>query len=306
VVSNPNYVISESVMLPFEFQQEMEQRAESLPAPKTVIGPLQTGSWGIVAALPGVGKSMWIKLLLGATSSKNWGAAGDWRAPERRPALLIDAEMSIIELAGRYADQQFDEWLGICSLDLLDRHQQRSFSLGAGLDHAALFIAAEPFDIIVIDNIEYTLEPAKGHNIWAPETWAQVEPITRWAKANNKLLILVDHLNKEGSVQGSMSKQRGASFVIRLDPEYLQSADLSFKSTFSKLRYQVDKKLRRDRIWSLMNDHWNCEICPNKPELVIELANAGKSVKEIAPLVELKKSQVYNIINKNKHLIHNA
>jgi len=270
-----------------------------------VIGPLQTGTWGILAAAPGVGTSMWLAMLTKAIASNKFGRAGSWMAPTRRTVLLIDAEMSPQEIASRYADADFGDYLGICSLDLLERLNERPFSLGNDYDQAQLFAAAEPFDVILIDNIEYTLEPAAGHNIWAPETWAQVEPITRWAKSRNKLLIFVDHLNKEGGVQGSLAKQRGASFVIKLEPEYVERAQVAFTHSFSKLRYLVDDPLlKRNVKWWLIDSDWYTELSLTKKEQVINLGKLELKPKQIAKEVGLSERRVYEILRKNKHLLN--
>lgn len=301
--SNPNYDIGPA-QLKFEFTDSLMKRAEQLPNPQTVIGPFQTGTWGIVAAAPGVGKSMWMQWLITQVAAETppVDVAG-WNMPERRHVLLIDAEMGVHELASRYSGHEYGEALAITHLDLLDRLGQPSFSLGNPEDQAALTVTAYLFDVIIIDNIEYTLDPAQGHNIWAPETWAQVAPLTHWAKANNKLLILVDHTNKEGGVQGSLSKQRGASFVITLESEYIERADLAFTSHFKKYRNQIDRKIIQDRTWWLDGDAWQCKINPTKTEQVVEMSNHGLSAKEIGSAIGLSKSQVYRIINRNRHLI---
>lgn len=303
LVSNPNYELT-TFTAPIQFQEDIEKRANELNKPETVIGPLQTGSWGIVAAPPGVGKSMWMAALIGAIAGKTRRAAGDWIAPHRRGVLLVDAEMSPSELAGRYAQYDLGEWCGFCDMDLIEQHDQDAFSLGNREHQLALMKIGHKVDVVIIDNIEYTLDPADGHNIWSPETWKQVAPLTKWAKTHNKLLILVDHTNKEGNVQGSLSKQRGASFVITLEPEYIEGAEPAFIAHFAKYRAQLDDpKLKRDRTWYYKGMDWYCEIKPTLPEQVIELAGEDMTQTDIAKALGIRQGTVSKILKKNKNLL---
>ena len=297
--------LSERLRLPAEWQTDIQERANRMPPPETVIGPLQTGCWGIIAAAPGVGKSMFAAMLAKAISGEYWGKACHWKAPKRRRTLLIDAEMTPHELAMRYDDEPMGEHFALCHLDLLERHDMPAFSLGDDMHQMLLMEAGRYADVIIVDNIEYTLEPAEGHNIWAPETWAQVEPLTRWAKAKNKLLIFIDHLNKEGGVQGSLAKQRGASFVIHLEPEWVEKSKLAFTSHFKKLRYLVNEdELRRDVLWWLEDMGWQAEVRKSTKDLVIELRNEGMSNKQVAKELGVSERTARRISRKNKHLIN--
>ena len=288
--------------LPFETVRELRARASEMAVPEIVCGPFQTGTWGIIAGGPGTGKSMFV---MGLAEAITLGRKfGDWTVPKARSMVIIDAEMTPHELARRIPMCIPDERLLICTLDLLERNGEPPFSLGNIADQTALKDGSAGYDVVVVDNIEYTLEPKEGRDIWHPETWGQVEPLTRWAKAANKLLILIDHTNKDGHVQGSLAKQRGASFVMTLEPQFVEQSALAFSSSFSKMRYQIDESLKRKRVWWLDEfGDWHCEPEESKKNQIIDLMRQGISRKDIIAETGASRSFVYKICRQNKRLL---
>jgi len=285
--------------LPFETITQLRTRAAEMSVPEVICGPFQSGTWGIIAGCPGVGKSMFTTAL--ARAMTMGVELGEWRSPKKRRVAIIDAEMTPNEIDPRVPGEVSDR-LTYCTLDLLDRNNRVPFSLGNTTDQAGLMAACLDADVIIIDNIEYTLEPAPNRDIFHPETWAQVAPLTRWAKASNKLLILVDHTNASGNVQGTLSKQRGASFVAVIEPEFRENAALCFSVAFPKMRYQVGPGMKAKATWWLDEHGWHQEKQMNIKDEIIELIRDGLTPAQILKEVDCTRAFVYRVYKQNKHL----
>jgi len=237
-----------------------------------------------------------------AEAIANGSLIGDWRAPKKRYVYILDAEMTPIEIDQRVPLTVDDEYLFYTTIDLLERMGRGAWKLGDPLDNELFCNSGAAFDVLIVDNIEYTLEPAEGRDIWHPETWRRVETLTRWAKAHNKLLIFVDHLNKDGGVQGTLSKQRGASFIIKLESEYKEDSALCFMSSFTKCRYLVEPDLKRKRMWWLDDWGWHCEKEAKPKDKIIDLIKEGAIQKQIKMETGLSQGYISKIMRKNKHL----
>ncbi len=287
--------------MPIQTMSELRAAAAKMPDPETVLGPFQTGTWGILAALPGVGKSMFISAIMRAVSLAL--PLGDYAAPARMHSVgVVDAEMSEKEIHERMPMDTPDtvHWI---TTDLLERHDHIPFSLGNRSHQAALIEQCERLNLrmIFIDNIEYTLEPAPGKDVWHPETWRQVIPLIRWAKRTGRVLVFIDHLNAQGGVQGSLAKQRGASFVMKLEADYEEHAVMCFRAKFIKIRYMVSNNLKANRKWWLEDSgEWRCEREMSKHDQVAQLLVEGVAQKDIALEVGLSKGQISKLARKFK------
>ncbi len=287
--------------MPIYTMSELRHAAANMPDPETILGPFQTGTWGILAALPGVGKSMFLSAMARAVALGL--PLGDYAAPTKlRSVAIVDAEMSEKEIHDRMP-LDVPDTVHFITMGLMERHDHSPFSLGNRVDQKDLIrICEEKFiDVIFIDNIEYTLEPAPGKDIWHPETWKQVIPLIRWAKMTGRMLVFIDHLNAQGGVQGSLSKQRGASFVMKLDADYEEHAVMCFKSHFVKIRYIVNNPLKANRRWWLDDSgEWQCEREISKHDQVIKLLIEEVPQKDIALEVGLSRGQVSKLARKFK------
>ena len=276
---------------------ELRSQARLAPDPTLYLGPFQSGTWGIIAAMPGVGKSMFTSAIARAVSLGL--PLGDWKPGSRLLQVgIVDAEMSEKELSDRFPVDTPDT-VHFITTDMLERQELDPFSLGRDFDQNELIRICEEknIDVIVIDNVEYTLEPAENskHDVWHPSTWKQVFPLQRWAKSTNRLLIFIDHLNKDGKVQGSMAKQRGASFVMKLEADYEEGASLCFMSSFDKLRYILPGKTKAKYRWWLDGDEWQCERqldIKDQIALLLRDPDTKYTQKQIGEMVGIGQSMV--------------
>lgn len=268
------------LLLPIETFLDMCLRGDAMLTPEPIIGQFMTGTWGIIAGAPGVGKSIIAAQLARAIAQGT--AFCDWMPDKPRRVALIDAEMTPLELRDRIGSGDIPN-LYVSTLDLMERKGRECFGLGGDqCDQTALMRVCKNFDVIIIDNIEYTLEPAPGKDIWHPESWKLVHPLLSWAKASNKLLILIDHTNAQGGVQGGLSKQRGASFIITLARSWVEDALHAFEWIPGKCRYQTSREnLAKREFWIDPDGAWHSEVVANMADQIRELVAEGKDLAEI-------------------------
>ena len=272
----------------------MKVYAESLPDQEVCLGPFRTGQWGIIAAPPGAGKSLFALAIAKAMASGQ--PLGVWEAGKPRQVIMVDAEMSMRALVGRVESfGTCPENLRFVTTESLMLAGQDPLSIGLPAVQAAL--RAMDWDTLILDNIEYLLDPVPGGdgNIWDPSTWKQMHPFVNWCLANNKLLIFIDHTNKAAQVQGSTAKQKGASFVFILAPDELEPGDYA--------RFYLDRAKYRDKLngqpqhmeWVASAAGWQSRYTLTRKERAREMKADGASNNEIAEAlgVEIRQVQKY-------------
>ncbi|MCP4090953.1 MAG: AAA family ATPase [Gammaproteobacteria bacterium] len=261
------------------------------PEQHSLLGPFKRSQVGWLAAPAGVGKSMFALALAGAISQgSDFGA---WKGTgEHTRARIVDAELTARDLLQRVkllghenSPMMFDTYGKRMGLDI------DGFRLGHPDDQAWIQHTCKDSDVIVIDNVTFTLDPAPGYGIFAPETINQMRPLFNWIKAAGKLLILVDHTNAEGKLSGSMNKQRLADWVAFLEPDTcLDSMELAFTLKFDK--YRGEGRPRRDTAFSMdsLGAWTNNEVIPLADQ-ILEMLQNGAKIKEAAQ--DLGCSEVY-------------
>jgi hypothetical protein len=272
----------------------MKSYADSLPDQEVCLGPFRTGQWGIIAAPPGAGKSLFA-LAIGKAMATGQ-PLGVWPAGKPRQVVLVDAEMSMRALVGRLDSfGTCPDTLQFVTTESLMMAGQDPLSIGLPAVQAAL--RGMTWDVLILDNIEYLLDPVPGGdgNIWDPSTWKQMHPFVNWCLANNKLLIFIDHTNKAAQVQGSTAKQKGASFVFILTPDELEPGDYA--------RFYLDRSKYRDKLngqpqhmeWIASASGWQSRYTLTRKEKAREMKADGASNAEIAEAlgVEIRQVQKY-------------
>lgn len=275
----------------------IKRRAEEMPEPEPLIGNMARGQVGFLAGPAGSGKSLFAMSLAAAACTNT--NLGEWK-PGADPALklgfLVDAELTPYDLASRI------ELLGMNNApitynysDSRDMTNMPPFLLGDAFHQAWLMHCAAAFDVVVIDNVTFTLEPAPGHNIYAPETINQMRPLFNWARSKGKLLILIDHTNSEGKLSGSMNKHRLADWVGLMDVQPLQDDQAAnFDLKFEKWRGA--NRPRRDTNFILgVDGKWESKEILSLPEQIRELIEQGASKKECAEELDISIQYVRKI-----------
>lgn len=270
----------------FQAFNSLRALADSMPAPQTLLGPFKTGQVGFLAAPAGVGKSMFALAVTGAiTRSEGLGVWEAAPAGEQgvRLGKVIDAELTPADLVQRIrtlrmeaSPIQYDHYT---FRDICNREH---FSLGNPVHQAYLMQNCERADVIVVDNVTFTLDPAEGHTLYSPETIAQMRPLFNWIRAAGKLLILVDHTNAQGQLAGSLHKHRLADWVALLEPDTLVG-DLSIAFTLKFDKYRGEGRPKKDIAWKMTERGvWSAEYLQTLPDQIKELLRDGMSAKEVA------------------------
>ena len=250
---------------------------ESLPPREYLIDGIPMGSVGVIAAQPGVGKSM---LAMGiAVAVSRGGAIGAWQAHKKRKVLILDVELETMEMGERLesygeVDNIYLDWE-----DWRRKFGVGSFELGNQEHHQILQEIVEELDIdlVVLDNVTFCLTTANP-NTFDPSVWAQVIPLMSWFRANRKALIFVDHTNKGGDIAGSANKQRSVDFALKLEASVNASSEtLEFDLAFTKYRYKKEEKHTWARTMTFSEGNWLSVYQQSPWDQFIEMMDAGDS-----------------------------
>jgi hypothetical protein len=271
---------------------EVKAIAASEPPLTNVCGPFRTGAVGFISAAPGVGKSMFALAMAGAISQgKRFGLWDSLKSPVR----YVDAELTHAEL-----DQRLDTMgLSQCHELYIDTESLRMhreidpFSLGHPDHQKALRDACGESQVIIVDNVTFTLEAAPGKSLYDPETINQIKPLISWARLKGKCLILVDHTNKEGGLHGHSNKLRMAQFDLRLQKADDEPGVLSFTGQWNKYRIgdtPPDFAMRLCAGWQMTEQKNNYQLI--KAYLA---KNPGVETAVLIDLFDLSKPQINKI-----------
>lgn len=243
----------EPFVLPIRSLAQLRARAESMPKKESVLGPFSTGEWGIIYGPPAVGKSM-ISNGMALAIANGTSLAGFPAGTRPRNVLLIDCEMTPQEIIPRW--QGDHNRIFYCDTDLLESKELGSFQLNdPGWQTALMDVCKQHnIEVVIIDNLEYALSPVGGQKAFDDEVFKSVYPLTRWAKITNRLLIMLDHSNAQGTIQGRIQKMRGASFVWQLVNQAEQGGQIRFEGSFrppgGKMRASFDDDRAWQKVWT--------------------------------------------------------
>ena len=269
------------------------------PPQEPRLGPIRSGQVGFIAAMPGVGKSMFALAI--AIRLSQGLALGHWEASkERNVTKLIDAEMTNRDLNERYQSMiggGDEPAVYFNTSGIREKLGYSPFSLGDPEHQLWLRQTAAGAECIIVDNVTFTLDPAPGGNMYSPETINQMRPLLSWAHNTNRTLILIDHLNAQGQLAGSLQKQRMADWVMLLErDECVGDMELAFTLTWDKYRHRNGPKPGDQEAWYLDDKgEWHGRNVPKLPELVMDLVREGLNSKEISEELDVSLRQVQRI-----------
>jgi RecA-family ATPase len=277
----------------------LKERASNAPEQVSLLGPIRQGQVGWIAAPPGVGKSMFaLSMAMQISLGEGMGIWGGCN--ELKLARLIDAELTDKSLYERTryllpADtipaMQFNTW------GLRESLGADGFSLGDPEHQLWLMQTAANSDVVIVDNISFTLDPAPGGNMYSPETINQVRPLLSWAHSHNKLLIFIDHTNAEGNLAGSLQKQRMADWVMLLAADECDEGDsLAFTLKWDKYRDADGPRINSEESWRLKTTgKWEHKLLPSLTDQIRDMLNSGGTPKEVSQDLGCHLSQVYRV-----------
>ncbi len=171
---------------------------------------LYEGGLGWFYAAEKLGKT-WLALTLAHTVATG-GSFGPWQAPEPRKVLFIDGEMhpddldaAIGAVSRGHGDGESLTFSALCAkrtpsgrINLLDPDWRKEI---AGM--------APAFDLLILDNFYSLTNNVAGE-------FQEVLKFLEELRANGTAILVIDHTNREGVLQGAHGKERTAETIIEL------------------------------------------------------------------------------------------
>lgn len=270
-------------------------------------GPITRKSITLLYGSTGVGKSLFTLGLAFAIAAKEkfcgyLPAMADFRI------VALDGEMDLEDWAhrARMLCNEMDMNIPCDSINVFTRED-----FGTGLVpnislpesqnmYSKLF---EPFDIVIIDNLNTTSYPRKD-NDGEISQFLRVLPWLLKMRDAGKAVVLIHHTNKAGQQMGSILKEQIATNVIELEKVQSQSDNLRFKILFHKHRHvsrAEAKPLMVEAVPSPSGMSWLTEDPSVSTESrIIEMSKDGIKQREIAEQMGLDLYEVSQILKKSK------
>lgn len=222
------------------------------PPVEKVCGPLNTGMVGIIAGEAGVGKSFWtLDLCAHIAAGQNFE---NWAVPKARSVLYIDGEMPGFMIQDRLKMMPASDSLWMVYEDWLSAHGEPQIDI-ALLSEQERFLSPlyqTTFDVFVFDTLSSCMSPPPGMDVWRPEYWMQVHAFNRKMRAAGKVVIYVDHTNRQGKTAGTSAKKQGIEFEWLLE-HWLRPGEQSpgFHLEVGKNRTPITQDAKSSWCWSL-------------------------------------------------------
>jgi hypothetical protein len=258
----------------------IREAAKNEPKRRQLLGPFQSGTVGFIMAASGVGKSMFA-LAIGAAIAR-MEDLGCWEGDGPGVVKIIDAEMTLTDLSQRLdlMDITHAPNLKIDTLTHRLLNDTDGFSLG-NQDHQQWLMREADKDgqlnMLIVDNVTFTLDPAEGKGLYDPETINQIKPLLSWARQKGICLMLIDHTNREGHIHGHSNKERLAEWVCKLE-HVPDGGDLSFTCSFPKYRIGPNPG-KFDVSWSKLGG-WVIDKEQTMTETIREMVRDGDMTKQ--------------------------
>jgi hypothetical protein len=227
------------------------------PVPERVYGPLTTGQTSIWYGDEKTGKT----LLTGALAYSI--AAGQdvlhyGEMVQARKVLWIDCEMSRRRLFDRYVSQGFS----LVNNLLMDCQKSReeaaqpAFELGNPSHTEWLFwmIDRQGVDVIFLDNVMacMVLDEQGNHGL---DMWrSAVKQLETGIRDRNACLVMLDHANQQGQLNGSVQKRRSIDMRVRIEGEV--SAGATIINVFPEVNRDEWGEFGEAVSWKLRDGKW--------------------------------------------------
>jgi len=277
-----------------------------LPERKELLHPwLPEQGLAMIHAPRGIGKTFF-----GLSCAYAIGTGGEFlkfKAPEAKPVLYIDGEMSAAVMQERMLQLMLsngpDVMMDIITPDLQPK-DQGSINLSEPSFQKVLQPLIEKASLIIVDNISTLVRGGKENEA---ESWL---PVQEWAlkqRSHGRSVLFIHHSGKDGRQRGTSRREDVLDTVIALkqpgtyDPE--QGA--VFEVHFEKARgfagdeaKPFEAKLETDAHGGLIWTHRSIEA--STYDRVCKLANEGLKNSEIAQELEIHKSNVSRHVTRGK------
>ena len=268
---------------------------DAKPPRYPLLGPLLTGQVGFAYGAPGVGKS-----ILGLFTGNAVGRGeplGQWSGSGTpQPVLIIDGEMDDHDIHDR-----FDLFSELPAVDFLTSSMFPAGGLNlADPEFHPLFLTwLRKYRMIILDNFSSLFFAADmDNNPFTPATWLNFSPMRDAVRAWGKHLLVIDHPNHGGMLQGTAAKRRDVDYVIRLTgvkeaPAWLEF-DMSFRPPHGKYRGLAYPGDIADQNWSIPDGKLKVYSTISAKDRVRawKKANKGKTQAECRQATGIKKTTV--------------
>jgi len=252
---------------------------------------LKSQSLGMIAAFRGLGKT---HIALGiANAVASAGAFLKWRAPVAHPVLYIDGEMSAEDMQQRLRAMGASGLLRIITPDLVDGPMP---DLSTPEGQARLDPDIRDARLIIVDNLSSLARTGIENDA---ESWNMVAAWALRMRRERRSVLFIHHAGKGGQQRGTSKREDplDVSIMLSRPPGYTPSDGASLRWEWSKARgifgdnaATLDVKLETD---ALGRSLWTWRhVADDAEQLIAEMHESGKTVRQIAADLGLSKSAV--------------
>ena len=277
-----------------------------LPERKELLHPwLPEQGLAMIHAPRGIGKTFF-----GLSCAYAIGTGGEFlrfKAPEAKPVLYIDGEMSAAVMQERMLQLMLtngaEVLMDIITPDLQPK-DQRSINLSDQVYQDVLWPYVEKASLVIVDNISTLVKGGKENEA---ESWLAVQEWALKLRASGRSVLFIHHSGKDGKQRGTSRREDVLDTVIALKQPgtYDPQQGAVFEVHFEKSRgfagddaKPFEAKLvtdeRRGLVWTQRS------IEASTYDRVCRLANEGLSNKEIADELGIHKSNVSRHVKRGK------
>ncbi len=277
-----------------------------LPERKELLHPwLPEQGLAMIHAPRGIGKTFF-----GLSCAYAIGTGGEFlnfKAPEAKPVLYIDGEMSAAVMQERMLQLMITSGPDVL-MDIITPDLQPKDQGSINLSDAAYQKALEPFiekvSLIIVDNISTLVRGGKENEA---ESWL---PVQEWAlrqRSHGRSVLFIHHSGKDGRQRGTSRREDVLDTVIALKQPgiYDPAQGAVFEVHFEKARgfsgddaKPFEARLQTDERGGLIWTYRSIEA--STYDRVCGLANDGLKNAEIAQELEIHKSNVSRHVKRGK------
>ena len=227
------------------FNTGAEIKELDIPEPELLLDPwLMEGNLTLLAAKPGVGKTLFTMEIAEAIAAGRDAFGGLWTTKKAVPVLYVDGEMHPYDIQSRVRDQDINQTIFFSKMFYDSENWPIEFNL---LNEPIRDFLAEQaqengIKLIVLDNL-YSLLVGVDHRF--DTQWS---PINQWLLGFRKLgiaVIFIHHTTKQGKQFGNALRTANLDYSFELEeylaPDIDSENSAAFTITIDKHRRPVTK-----------------------------------------------------------------
>jgi putative DNA primase/helicase len=230
-----------------------------------------------------------------------------WKAPKPRPVLYLDGEMPAVTMQERsagivrgYSIGPEPGYLKFVTPDL----QERMPNLATTEGQASVEASIESAEVVVVDNLATLCRSGRENET---ESWHPVQDWILSLRRRGKAVVMVHHSNKSGGQRGTSSREDVLDTVISLrrPSDYNPEQGARFEVHLEKARGIVGDGAKPFEAMLTTDEYglltWVCRDLEDvEMQSVMQLNEAGYTIRDIAEETGLSKSKVGRMLRKAK------